>query len=172
MDLATHGNQGHHQYNSSHGQNVYQQGPSQAKNTLQRYNGGGQDNNVRNKFANNNLRNIETRTHPSTVLQHTYDKERYFLVDSQSDLAVAIILVRRTTGSLGIAQWPKTIILISLGFSEILMYKPHTKRPEFKQLRQTHMARAITFIRTRTITLTFTQTITLTLTRTLTLTKI
>ena len=44
LDLSTHRTQGHQQNNSSHGQIFYPQGPSQADNTLQRYNGGGQDN--------------------------------------------------------------------------------------------------------------------------------
>ena len=38
LDLDTRGNLGHQQDNSSHGQGLYQQGPYQAKNTLQRYN--------------------------------------------------------------------------------------------------------------------------------------
>ena len=79
LDLATHVNHGQQQHNPSHGQKNYQQGPSQAENTLQRYNGGGQDNNVGNNFGNNNFHNVETRTHPGTGLQHPYDKERDFL---------------------------------------------------------------------------------------------
>ena len=38
LDLATHGNEEHQQDNSSHVKSFYQQGPSQAENTLQRYN--------------------------------------------------------------------------------------------------------------------------------------
>ena len=68
LDLATHGNEEHQQDNSSHVKSFYQQGPSQAENTLQRYNGGGQDKKVGNKFANINSRNVESRTHPGTGL--------------------------------------------------------------------------------------------------------
>ena len=79
LDLATQGNHRNLQDYSMHWQKYYQQGPSQAENTLQRYNGGGDNNNARNRFKNINCGNVETRTHPSTGLQHPYDKERDFL---------------------------------------------------------------------------------------------
>ena len=62
-----------------HGQNYFQQVPSLAVYTLTRYNGGGGNNNVAHKFTSNNTGNVETRTHPSTGLQHPYDNERNFL---------------------------------------------------------------------------------------------
>ena len=75
-DLATHGNHGNLKDYSMHGQNYYQQGPSQAENTLRRYNGGRDNNNVRNRFENITSGNVETHTHPSTGIQHPYEKER------------------------------------------------------------------------------------------------
>ena len=44
-----------------------------------RYNGGGQDNTVVNKFSNINPHDVETRKHSGTSLQHPYDKEQDFL---------------------------------------------------------------------------------------------
>ena len=44
-----------------------------------RYNGGGQDNTVVNKFPNINPHDVETRKHSGTSLQHPYDKEQDFL---------------------------------------------------------------------------------------------
>jgi len=58
LDLAAQEKQGTLQDNSMHGQHYYQQGPSQAENTLQRYNGGGDNNNDRNRFENMNSSNV------------------------------------------------------------------------------------------------------------------
>ena len=85
----------------------YQQGPSQAENTLQRY------------MEEDKSQIPITLKHVNTlvlVFNILMTKNGIFLVDSQSDLMVAIIVVKLITETLGIAQWPKMVHLIRKNF--------------------------------------------------------
>ena len=74
LALATNSNE-----NSTRGQRYYQQSPSLAETPISRYSGGsnndGDTSNSSCTVSNNN----ETRTHPDTSLQHSYDTSQDFI---------------------------------------------------------------------------------------------
>ena len=65
--------------NSNRGQHYYQHSPSLAETTISRYSGGGNNNGDTGNSSCMVSNNIETRTHPDTGLQHSYDKSRDFI---------------------------------------------------------------------------------------------
>jgi len=111
---------------TTHGELYFQQGPSLAESTMQRYNG---NNGSSNSTSVNNQ--VATRKHPTTGLQHPYDQERDYL--SRFPLGFKGCYNCGETTHFRTQDCP-TANSASFDkmkfFSEMWAHKPHTKRHE------------------------------------------
>ena len=117
--------------NMARGQNYFSHSPSLAETTMSRYNSGtgsGTSNNDSSRPQ------VVTRTHPSTGLQHPYDKDRNYLsqfpVTFKGCFHCGDTNHSRTKDcpSAQAGTFDKTKF-----FSEMWAHKPHTKRPDMQQ---------------------------------------